>query len=214
VECGYYDFQNPPYIASRQLVITQIATAGSSFSTPPCQVWHDYMVISAHRVKVDVGADMLAREPPSTAAAAAPPAGVVPHPQGPLAPARLESTWLPRARRRHPLERRKKDDPQLSNTPSGPIPNKHPALSNWHLVTHKRRQLSQSQYSHAPSDEDTKLLLALRAALRLATSETRLLMQHGYATLQVVEDAPLCHASGKMHGHYPCPSSCISCPTW
>jgi hypothetical protein len=29
---GYYDFQNPPYMASRQMLIAWIATAGTSLS--------------------------------------------------------------------------------------------------------------------------------------------------------------------------------------
>jgi hypothetical protein len=75
MEYGYYDFQNPPYMASRQLTITRIAAPGTSFSPQPCQAWHGYMVISAHRVEVEVGAGGLASAPPSGAAAAAPPAG-------------------------------------------------------------------------------------------------------------------------------------------
>jgi hypothetical protein len=68
-------FQNPPYRASRQVLITRIAAVGTSFSPLPCQAWHGYMVTSAHRVEVEVGADGLANAPPSGAAAAAPPAG-------------------------------------------------------------------------------------------------------------------------------------------
>jgi hypothetical protein len=35
---GYYVFQNPPYMASRQLLILWIAAVGTSFSPLPCQV--------------------------------------------------------------------------------------------------------------------------------------------------------------------------------
>jgi hypothetical protein len=72
---GYYVFQNPPYKASRQLLIPRIANFGTSFSPLPCQAWHGYGVTSAHRVEVDVGTDGHASAPPSGAAAAAPPAG-------------------------------------------------------------------------------------------------------------------------------------------
>jgi hypothetical protein len=61
---GYFDFRNPPYMASRQLMIPRIAAAGTSFSPLPCQAWHGYMVISAHRVEIEVGADGLASTPP------------------------------------------------------------------------------------------------------------------------------------------------------
>jgi hypothetical protein len=61
-------------MASRQLLIPRIAAAGTSFSPLPCQAWHGYMVISAHRVEVEVGADGPASAPLSEAAAAAPPA--------------------------------------------------------------------------------------------------------------------------------------------
>ena len=72
---GYYIFQNPPYMASRQLLIPRIAAVGTSFSPPPGQAWHGYGVTSAHRVEVEVGADGHASAPLSGAAAAAPPAG-------------------------------------------------------------------------------------------------------------------------------------------
>jgi hypothetical protein len=49
-------FQNPPYMASRQLLIPRIATVGTSFSPLPCQAWHGYGVTSAHRVEVEVAA--------------------------------------------------------------------------------------------------------------------------------------------------------------
>jgi hypothetical protein len=68
-------FQNPPYRASRQLMIPRIAAVGTSFSPLPCQAWHGYMVTSAHRVEVEVGADGPASALLSGAAAAAPPAG-------------------------------------------------------------------------------------------------------------------------------------------
>ena len=68
-------FQNPPYMASRHLLIPRIAAAGTSFSPLPCQAWHGYGVTSAHRVEVEVGPDGPASVPPSGAAAAAPPAG-------------------------------------------------------------------------------------------------------------------------------------------
>jgi hypothetical protein len=72
---GYYVFQNPPYMASRLLLIPRIAAVGTSFSPLPCQILHDYGVTRAHRVEVEVGADGHASAPPSGAAAAAPPAG-------------------------------------------------------------------------------------------------------------------------------------------
>jgi hypothetical protein len=68
-------FQNPPYMASRQLLIPRIAAAGTSFSPLPCKAWHGYGVTNAHRVEVEVGADGLASASLSGAAAAAPPAG-------------------------------------------------------------------------------------------------------------------------------------------
>jgi hypothetical protein len=68
-------FQNPPYRASRQLLIPRIAVVGTSFSPLPCHAWHGYKVNSAHHVEVEVGADGPANAPPSGAAAAAPPAG-------------------------------------------------------------------------------------------------------------------------------------------
>jgi hypothetical protein len=74
---GYYVFQNPSYMAFRQLLILRIAAVGTSFSPLPCQAWHGYGVTSAHRVEVEVGADGSASAPPSGAAAAAPPAGTL-----------------------------------------------------------------------------------------------------------------------------------------
>jgi hypothetical protein len=68
-------FQNPPYRASRQLLIPRIADVGTSFSPLPCQAGHGYGVTSAHRVEVEVGADGHASAPLSGAAGAAPPAG-------------------------------------------------------------------------------------------------------------------------------------------
>jgi hypothetical protein len=53
---GYFDFQNPPYKASRQLLILRIAAAGTWFSPLPCKAWHGYMGTSAHRVEADAGA--------------------------------------------------------------------------------------------------------------------------------------------------------------
>jgi hypothetical protein len=75
-----YEFQNPLYMASRELMIPRIAAAGTSFSPLPCQAWHGYMVSSAHCVEVEVGADRLTSAPLSWAAAAAPPAGAYQHP--------------------------------------------------------------------------------------------------------------------------------------
>jgi hypothetical protein len=72
---GYYVFPNPPYRASRQLLIPRIAAVGIAFSPLPCQAWHGYGVASAHRVEVEVGADGPASASLSGAAAAAPPAG-------------------------------------------------------------------------------------------------------------------------------------------
>jgi hypothetical protein len=74
--CGCTDvmfFQNPPYMASRQVLIMRIATVGTSFSPLTCQAWHGYGVTSAHCVEVEVGADGHASAPRSGAAAAAPP---------------------------------------------------------------------------------------------------------------------------------------------
>jgi hypothetical protein len=72
-------FKNPPYRASRQLLIPRVAAIGTSFSPLPCQAWHGYKVTSAHRVEVaEVDADGPANAPPSGAAAAAPPAGACP----------------------------------------------------------------------------------------------------------------------------------------
>jgi hypothetical protein len=70
-------FQNPPYRASRVLMIPRIAGVGTSFCPLPCQAWHGYMVTSAHRLEVEVSADGHASAPLSGAAAAAPPAGAV-----------------------------------------------------------------------------------------------------------------------------------------
>jgi hypothetical protein len=70
-------FQNPPYMASRQLLIPRIATVGTSFSPLPCQAWHGNGVTNAHRVEVEVGADGPANAPLSGGGAAAPPAGAV-----------------------------------------------------------------------------------------------------------------------------------------
>jgi hypothetical protein len=72
---GYFDFQIPPYIASRHLLIPRIAATGTSFSPLPCQLWHRYRVSSAHRVELEVGADGPASAPPSRSTAAAPPPG-------------------------------------------------------------------------------------------------------------------------------------------
>jgi hypothetical protein len=57
-------------MASRHLLIPRIVAAGTSFSPLPCQAWHGFMVTSAHRVEVAVGADGYASAPPSGAAAA------------------------------------------------------------------------------------------------------------------------------------------------
>jgi hypothetical protein len=72
---GYFDFQNLPYMASRQLMIPRIGVAGNSFSPLPYQAKHGRKVTNAHRVEVEVGADMRANASPSGAAAAALPAG-------------------------------------------------------------------------------------------------------------------------------------------
>jgi hypothetical protein len=71
---GYHNFQNPPYKASRQLLIARIATAGTSLNPLPCHAWQGYWVTSAHREEVEGGVDGLASAPPSGAAAATPPA--------------------------------------------------------------------------------------------------------------------------------------------
>jgi hypothetical protein len=77
MEYGYYVFQNPPYLASRQLIITRIAVTGTSFSPLPCHAWQGCKVTCAHRAEVEVGANGHARAPPSRTAAAAPPASAV-----------------------------------------------------------------------------------------------------------------------------------------
>jgi hypothetical protein len=64
-------YQNPPYMASRQLLIPRIAAPGTSFSPLPCQAWHGYMVTSDHRVEVGVSADGPASAPHSGAAGGA-----------------------------------------------------------------------------------------------------------------------------------------------
>jgi hypothetical protein len=56
-------------MASRQPLIPRIAAAGTSFSPLPCQAWHGYRVIDAHRVEVEVGADGPASAPLSGVAA-------------------------------------------------------------------------------------------------------------------------------------------------
>jgi hypothetical protein len=69
-------FKHPSCIASRQLLITQIATAGFTPPSPqPCTGWHGYRVTGAHHEDVGMSADGHAKAPPSRAAAAAPPAG-------------------------------------------------------------------------------------------------------------------------------------------
>jgi hypothetical protein len=35
-------FQNLAYMASRELMIPRITTAGTSFNPQPCQAWHGY----------------------------------------------------------------------------------------------------------------------------------------------------------------------------
>jgi hypothetical protein len=62
---GYYDFPKPS------------VPGFLPFSPLPCKAWHGYMVTSAHRVEVEVGADGPARAPLSGAAAAVPSAGAV-----------------------------------------------------------------------------------------------------------------------------------------
>jgi hypothetical protein len=46
-EYGYYDFQNPLYMDSRQLQITRIAAAGTSFSPLPCHIWHGLLPLAS-----------------------------------------------------------------------------------------------------------------------------------------------------------------------
>jgi hypothetical protein len=57
LEWGYYVFQNPPYMASRQLMITRIAASGTSFSPLPSQASHGYMVTITYLVEVKVGSN-------------------------------------------------------------------------------------------------------------------------------------------------------------
>jgi hypothetical protein len=85
LEYGYYVLQNPPYMASRHVLTTRIATAGTLYSPLPCKAWHGYMVTCAHRVEVEVGAQMHASAPPSGAAAAAPPGEAARGRRAPLA---------------------------------------------------------------------------------------------------------------------------------
>jgi hypothetical protein len=75
LQCGYYDFQTPPYMASRQQLITRIAVASTLFSFLQCQAWHGYRVASAHIVEVEVALMGMRAHPPSGTAAASPPAG-------------------------------------------------------------------------------------------------------------------------------------------
>jgi hypothetical protein len=69
--------QNPPYKASRHLLIPRIAASGTSFSPLPCQAWHgcSARLQSPHRVEVELGADGAASAHTSGAAATTPPAG-------------------------------------------------------------------------------------------------------------------------------------------
>jgi hypothetical protein len=57
-------FQNPPCMASRQLLITRISVVDTSFSPLSCQARHDHMVTNAHRVEIEVGADGPSGAPP------------------------------------------------------------------------------------------------------------------------------------------------------
>jgi hypothetical protein len=57
------------------VLVPRIAAAGTSSSPLPYQAWHGYMVTSANRVEVEVGANGPLSAPLSGAAAAAPPAG-------------------------------------------------------------------------------------------------------------------------------------------
>jgi hypothetical protein len=60
-----FDFQNPPHMASRELLIPRIAAAGTSFSPLPCQAWHGFMVANAHPVEVEkVPTGIRAHPPP------------------------------------------------------------------------------------------------------------------------------------------------------
>jgi hypothetical protein len=49
---GYYVFQNPPYMASGQPLISRITYVGTSFSPLPCQAWHGSGVTNAHHGEV------------------------------------------------------------------------------------------------------------------------------------------------------------------
>jgi hypothetical protein len=70
---GYHDFQTVrtwlPNICCTDLNCRYLV------QPLPCQAWQDYMITSAHRVGVEVGADVHASAPPSGAAAATPSAG-------------------------------------------------------------------------------------------------------------------------------------------
>jgi hypothetical protein len=72
---GHCDFQNPPQMASRKLLIARIAGAGTSFSSLQCRAWHGLRITNAHRVEAEVGTDGHASAPPSEAAVATSPAG-------------------------------------------------------------------------------------------------------------------------------------------
>jgi hypothetical protein len=74
---GYYIFPKPSVHGFPTVVDPAIATVGTSFNPLPCQALHGYGVTSAHRVKVEVGANGPANAPPSGAAAAAPPVGAI-----------------------------------------------------------------------------------------------------------------------------------------
>jgi hypothetical protein len=72
---GYYVFPKPSVPGFPTAADPADRAVGTSFSPLPCQAWHGYMVTSAHRVEVEVGANGPASALLSGAAAAAPPAG-------------------------------------------------------------------------------------------------------------------------------------------
>jgi hypothetical protein len=72
---GYYVFPKPSVPCFPTAADPADRSCRYLVSPLPCQAWHGYMITSAHRVEVEVGADGHASAPLSGAAAAAPPAG-------------------------------------------------------------------------------------------------------------------------------------------
>jgi hypothetical protein len=60
LEYGYYNFLNPPCMASGYMLVSRIAAYGTSCSPRPCHAWQKYTVTIAHRVEVKADPDGLA----------------------------------------------------------------------------------------------------------------------------------------------------------